>query len=174
MARRSSQSTQQTPQLLRPLLAALTRACKAVEGKIDPGEADLPPGGLPVDITVRIAGDLVVGQGTPAGDPLDVPAAETEDLLALMISAVAVETLPDAMRGYVQVLKDADRGDTEAKARLEAGRVRLRDAIETACRSKRFVRAVARPARKGSVTGKPAVTISGSVGPASDLHVEVR
>jgi hypothetical protein len=142
---------------------ALERAGKAVSAL---GDVELAPGSYPFALDVSIAGELLVEQGTPPGEPQTIADIKPVEVLAGLVASV-----PDAERKRVI---SAALGEWK-NASPEARKAMLADAdavVLTAAKARRMTTETAPTGRKGAVKCKPSVTITGTAG-AQKVSVKV-
>lgn len=138
------------------IAAALKRATAQVES-LDGGKDALPEGGYPVALTIDIAGDVVVGaakEGTTANDFSD------KDLLGAVMSLMKPEEIDAWIDEAVAQLKKAAKDQTLATM-LKSTAKTIADAADRAAKKRRLRKDKA--GARGAVSGKPTVSVSGTV-----------
>lgn len=143
---------------------ALTRAADRIKAEREVGE--LEPGSYPFDLAVNAKGELIVEQGTPAGEPETVADIKAADIVAGLIASVPAEERETVLSNAIGAFKAA--GDEDRKAHTaEADRL-----IFKIAKRRKLTKEQAKPGRRGAVKAKPSVAIRGSAG-ASTVSVEV-
>ncbi|MCB9902530.1 MAG: hypothetical protein H6826_14390 [Planctomycetes bacterium] len=130
--------------------AVIAKAAGRAVGAIDADAYDLEPGTYTVDVTLRIQGDITVGEPTTA---------KTQTIGALeCLAAYAINSGEELESWAVEgaaLLKQQRRSKAGREALDEAVK-RLSPAIKSCAEKHGFVE---EKPRKGSVTGKPEATV---------------
>lgn len=141
--------------------AALKRAQAAIEKQA--GKGKLPEGSYPCDLQISIAGDITVAAEVPAGDPKTVHDFTIDELLGAMYAVAGSEgsTLLDKAMRKIKLVRG---GSEKVAAELDAARHALVDEAVKLAFARGVTKETQSSARAGAVSGKPAVTVSGTVG----------
>jgi len=150
------------------LSAALKRAMAVVDAEI--GKGALTAGGYPVCLDVHIEGDITVGKASEPGEPKTVPAFNRDMLLAAIFHAAGDDGTALVGRAISKIKRAMDGGKA---AEDLAKSCKACSALAEDLALKRGVTEEKQsPARKGAVSGKPSVAITGTAG-AHSVEVEL-
>lgn len=138
------------------VVAALKRATAQVES-LDGGKDALPEGGYPVALTIDIAGDVTVGASkddTTTNDFTD------RELLGAVMSLAKPGEIDGWIDEAVAQIKKAKK-DTTTAGLIKSACQAVSDAADRSAKKRRLRKIKA--GAKGSVSGKPTVSASGTV-----------
>lgn len=141
---------------------ALETAAKQIASE---GVEALPAGSYPFDIEANIVGELLVKQGSAAGEEVTAIDFSVNDVLRgiMATSPTAATLVSDALAWHKKASKD-DKKAQDAKTS---------STLLTAAKRRKMTKVHSSPARAGGVSAKPAVEISGSVS-SRDIKVGVK
>jgi hypothetical protein len=131
---------------------ALITAAKRIESE---GVEALPPNSYPFDLSVDIVGELLVGNGTEAGEEVTVIDFSIADVLrGIMATEPEIATVVSAALAWHKTASKEDKKAQDAKlTKLLLGSAKRRNMVKVYTPSP----------RAGKVSSKPSVTINGSV-----------
>jgi hypothetical protein len=141
------------------VIAALKRAVSVIEKSMRDKSARPSEGSYPVDLELRIEGDITVGPGVPGGEPREVATLGAAELLA---GALASRRSERDRERLLEAAVDAavaaqHTGELSDLVRESASR------LLSACRAAGCVETRATAGRAGAVGGKPDVRAEGTV-----------
>jgi hypothetical protein len=130
------------------------------------GELALEPGSYPFALEVSLTGELLVGQPTAPGKTETIAAVSQAEAFAGLVAS-----LPESERARVvgEGIAAWRDGDSEAQKAMLAT---MQSVLLTACKKRRMTKEYTPSGRKGAVSCKPSVTITGTAG-AQAVSVEV-
>jgi hypothetical protein len=184
MAKKASKSAagqQITDKAKALVLAALDRAGAVLKLAEHGGKPeDLAPGSYPVDVLVRITGDITVAEPTVTEETTaNVRTFTAGDVLCAMVAEMSDEDREEAITRAVMFIAKAQKaGESgEASARLRSI-AELVSAFTDAQAMKRGLmesRTTGGTTRRGAVAGKPSVSIEAvSLGGQRDVELTFR
>lgn len=134
---------------------ALERAGGVVKAA---GDAELTPGSYPFALEVSISGELLVEQGSPAGQPETVADIKPAEILAGLVGSVPESEQARMLSEALGAWKNASAEDRkELLARADK-------VVLAAAKKRKMTTEHATPARKGAVKCKPTVRVHGTAG----------
>jgi hypothetical protein len=146
------------------LIAAIKRALKVLEqaAKAEPPRA----GTYAAELTIQLAGDVVVGQAVPPGDPKTVPSCTVADALIAYWQGLPDGQRSKAIADGVAICRRAAKNTpagAKAAAEMDEAQSLAQAQLDAIARRARFTEERQSRGRAGAVTGKPGLVISGTI-----------
>lgn len=132
---------------------ALQTAAKQIESQ---GVEPIPAGSYPFDVNVDITGELLVKNGSEAGEEVTVIDFSPNDVLRGLLA-----TIPEASSAVSEALAWHKSADKNAKKAQDADTSAL---LLQLAKRRKMTKTFSTPAKAGGVSAKPSVAFTGSFG----------
>lgn len=150
-------------QLISALVKSLLERSAEVVGDTLPTNAeDIRAGTYPVNVTIKINGDLIKGEAYRNDDKFG-PSFSNDELLTALLYGMSTTEVEEKIHDAVENIIHA-RENVGAKATMAKAEELLVGVVKSYCESRGQWKIKPGKLNRGPTTGKPCVTVAGTIG----------